>query len=124
MFCVILRGKLLLLPFHSSNAVKNAVSMLSVIARRLTATKSGIDERTITERNAAFASNMRLVNAQAKKTLKPHGIYVTTLPSFQSMILGPLINILGSKKFKKRQRGLTLSPSPTLLVMTTADHVR
>ena len=38
---------------------------------------------------------------QAKKTLKPHGIYVTTLPSFQSMILAPLINLLGSKKLKK-----------------------
>ncbi len=39
--------------------------------------------------------------SQVKETLKPHGIYVTTLPSFQSMILGPLINLLGSKKFKK-----------------------
>jgi NADPH:quinone reductase-like Zn-dependent oxidoreductase len=38
---------------------------------------------------------------QVKETLKSHGIYVTTLPSFQSMILGPLINILGSRKFKK-----------------------
>jgi NADPH:quinone reductase-like Zn-dependent oxidoreductase len=38
---------------------------------------------------------------QVKETLKPGGIYVTTLPSFQSMILGPLINLLGSKKFKK-----------------------
>jgi NADPH:quinone reductase-like Zn-dependent oxidoreductase len=39
--------------------------------------------------------------SQVKETLRPHGIYVTTLPSFQSMILGPLINLLGSKKFKK-----------------------
>jgi NADPH:quinone reductase-like Zn-dependent oxidoreductase len=50
---------------------------------------------------------------QVKETLKPHGIYVTTLPSFQSMILGPLINVLGPKKFKKllvspRSKDLTL----------------
>jgi NADPH:quinone reductase-like Zn-dependent oxidoreductase len=38
---------------------------------------------------------------QVKETLKPHGIYVTTLPSFQSILLGPLINVLGSKKLKK-----------------------
>jgi NADPH:quinone reductase-like Zn-dependent oxidoreductase len=39
--------------------------------------------------------------SQVKETLKPHGIYVTTLPSFQSILLGPLINVLGSKKLKK-----------------------
>jgi NADPH:quinone reductase-like Zn-dependent oxidoreductase len=39
--------------------------------------------------------------SQVKETLKPHGIYVTTLPSFHSIVLGPLINLLGSKKLKK-----------------------
>ena len=39
--------------------------------------------------------------SQVKETLKPHGIYVTTLPSFHSIVLGPLINLFGSKKLKK-----------------------
>jgi NADPH:quinone reductase-like Zn-dependent oxidoreductase len=36
--------------------------------------------------------------SQAKETLKPHGIYVTTLPSFHSIVFGPLINLFGSQK--------------------------
>ncbi len=38
--------------------------------------------------------------SQAKMTLKPEGIYVRLLPSFQSMILGPLINMFSAKKVK------------------------
>lgn len=38
--------------------------------------------------------------SQAKITLKPGGIYVRTLPSFESMILGPLLNVFSAKKVK------------------------
>jgi NADPH:quinone reductase-like Zn-dependent oxidoreductase len=38
--------------------------------------------------------------AQAKPTLKPAGIYVRTLPSFETLILGPLINPFRAKKSK------------------------
>ncbi|MEF9475473.1 MAG: NAD(P)-dependent alcohol dehydrogenase [Candidatus Mariimomonas ferrooxydans] len=38
---------------------------------------------------------------KAKKTLKPGGIYITTLPSFQSMVLAPFINVISSRKIKK-----------------------
>jgi len=37
---------------------------------------------------------------QAKGTIKPGGIYVSTVPSPQSMVLGPLINIFSAKKIK------------------------
>ena len=36
--------------------------------------------------------------SRAKGTLKPRGAYVTTLPSFQSMVLGPLINMFSTRK--------------------------
>ena len=38
--------------------------------------------------------------AQAKRTLKPAGIYVRTLPSFEAMVLGPLLNLFRAKKVK------------------------
>lgn len=38
--------------------------------------------------------------AQAKKTLKPAGIYVRTLPSFEAMVLGPILNLFRAKKAK------------------------
>jgi NADPH:quinone reductase-like Zn-dependent oxidoreductase len=38
--------------------------------------------------------------SQAKVTLKPGGTYVRTLPSFQSMVLRPLINMFCTKKVK------------------------
>jgi len=38
---------------------------------------------------------------KAKKTLRPGGAYITTLPSFQSMILAPFINAVSSRKIKK-----------------------
>ena len=37
---------------------------------------------------------------KAKVTLKQNGTYITTLPSFQSLILGPIINIISTKKIK------------------------
>jgi NADPH:quinone reductase-like Zn-dependent oxidoreductase len=37
---------------------------------------------------------------QVRHTLKPGGMYVPTLPSFQSMGLGPLINLFFSQKVK------------------------
>jgi len=37
---------------------------------------------------------------QARDTLKKNGIYILALPSIQSMIFSPLINLLSSKKFK------------------------
>ncbi len=37
---------------------------------------------------------------QVKKVLKPAGIYVTTLPSLQTIVLAPIINLISSKKFK------------------------
>ena len=36
----------------------------------------------------------------AKVTLKPGGIYITTVPSFQTMVLGPLINMVSARKVK------------------------
>jgi len=36
--------------------------------------------------------------SRAKGTLKPRGAYVTTLPSFESMVLGPLINMISARK--------------------------
>lgn len=36
----------------------------------------------------------------AKLTLKNNGIYITTIPSFQSMVLGPLVNMVSEKKAK------------------------
>jgi len=51
--------------------------------------------------------------SQAKTTLKRHGIYVTTLPSFQSMVLAPLINLLSSRKMKK----ILVTPSKRDLVV-------
>jgi NADPH:quinone reductase-like Zn-dependent oxidoreductase len=38
--------------------------------------------------------------AQAKATLKPGGTFVRTMPSFESIVLGPLLNAFGSKKVK------------------------
>ncbi len=38
--------------------------------------------------------------AQAQRTLKPGGVYVRTLPSFESMIAGPLLNLFRAKKAK------------------------
>jgi NADPH:quinone reductase-like Zn-dependent oxidoreductase len=38
---------------------------------------------------------------QVKETLKSGGTYVTTLPSFQTMVLAPLINVVSSKKIKQ-----------------------
>jgi NADPH:quinone reductase-like Zn-dependent oxidoreductase len=38
--------------------------------------------------------------SQAKRTLKPGGIYIRTLPSFESMIAGPLLNLFRAKKVK------------------------
>lgn len=38
--------------------------------------------------------------SQAKMTLKPAGIYIRTLPSFEAMVLGPLINVVSAKKVK------------------------
>jgi NADPH:quinone reductase-like Zn-dependent oxidoreductase len=38
--------------------------------------------------------------SRAKVTLKPGGTYVSTVPTPKSMVLGPLINMLGSKKGK------------------------
>jgi NADPH:quinone reductase-like Zn-dependent oxidoreductase len=38
--------------------------------------------------------------AQAQTTLKPEGIYIRTLPSFESMILGPLLNVFRAKKIR------------------------
>lgn len=38
--------------------------------------------------------------SQAKVTLKSGGTYVRTLPSFRTMILGPLLNPFGAKKAK------------------------
>ncbi len=37
---------------------------------------------------------------RAKTMLKPGGAYVTTVPSFQSMVMGPLINWVGTRKVK------------------------
>ncbi len=37
---------------------------------------------------------------QTKITLKPGGTYITTVPSFQSIVLGPLINMLYPRKVK------------------------
>jgi NADPH:quinone reductase-like Zn-dependent oxidoreductase len=37
---------------------------------------------------------------QVKETLKPGGIYVPSLPSFQSILLVPFINIIGAKKIR------------------------
>lgn len=38
---------------------------------------------------------------QAKETLKPGGVYITTLPGFHAFVLAPFINIIGSKKLRK-----------------------
>ena len=38
--------------------------------------------------------------AQAKATLQPGGTYVRTLPSFESMVLAPVLNVFSSKKAK------------------------
>lgn len=38
--------------------------------------------------------------AQAKGTLKAGGVYVRTLPSFESMIVGPLLNLFRARKVK------------------------
>ncbi len=38
---------------------------------------------------------------KARKALKPGGIYVTTVPSFQSEVLGPIVNMISAKKMKK-----------------------
>ncbi|MEJ2365604.1 MAG: NAD(P)-dependent alcohol dehydrogenase [Deltaproteobacteria bacterium] len=35
-----------------------------------------------------------------QRTLKPGGIYVRTLPSFESLILGPLLNLIRAKKVR------------------------
>ena len=37
---------------------------------------------------------------QARHTLRPGGMYIPTLPSLQSMVLGPLNNLFSSKKVK------------------------
>lgn len=37
---------------------------------------------------------------QARTVVKPGGAYVTTVPSFQSMVMGPLINRVGARKVK------------------------
>ena len=36
-----------------------------------------------------------------KMLLEKNGIYITTLPDFTNMVLGPFLNLLGSKKIKK-----------------------
>jgi NADPH:quinone reductase-like Zn-dependent oxidoreductase len=37
---------------------------------------------------------------QVRRTLKPAGIYVRTLPSFSTMVLGPLLNLFRTQKAK------------------------
>lgn len=37
---------------------------------------------------------------RARTVVKPGGAYVTTVPSFQSMVMGPLINRVGARKVK------------------------
>jgi NADPH:quinone reductase-like Zn-dependent oxidoreductase len=39
--------------------------------------------------------------SNVKATLKPRGIYITTLPSVQNLLLSPFINFTNSKKVKK-----------------------
>jgi NADPH:quinone reductase-like Zn-dependent oxidoreductase len=38
--------------------------------------------------------------SRVQRTLKPGGIYVRTLPSFESLILGPLLNLIRAKKVR------------------------
>jgi NADPH:quinone reductase-like Zn-dependent oxidoreductase len=43
-------------------------------------------------------SNQSFTRARTK--LKPSGIYVRTLPSLQSMVLGPFVNLVSARKVK------------------------
>ncbi len=52
-----------------------------------------------------------------KKTLKPNGIYVTTLPTFQAMVLAPFINVISPKKFKKIMVDSSTKSSKDLIVL-------
>ena len=38
--------------------------------------------------------------SQARRTLKPAGIYVRTLPSFSTMVLSPMLNLFRAQKAK------------------------